>query len=78
MLIPYSTPLDCCDKIQVVGVGPACNAQSIGFTVFTIESDLLNGKIHYTSRKGDKAVAYDDSGDWNIQSASKRWVIQLK
>ena len=56
-------------------MGPACNAQSNAFTVYTIESDSLNGKVHYTSRNGVKAVAYDDAGDgdWNIQSADKRW-----
>ena len=57
----------------MIGVGPACNAQSNAFTVYTVESDSLNGKVHYTSRNGAKAVAYDTAGDWNIQSADKRW-----
>ena len=55
----------------MVREGAACNAQSNVFTIYTIESDLLNGKHHYTSRNGAKALAYD-SGDWNLQSAEKR------
>ena len=66
---------DCCDKIQVLGIGPACNAQSDVFTVYTIESCSLNERVHYTSRNGDKAVAFDDTGDWNIQSAAKRYQL---
>ena len=55
----------------MVGEGDVCDKQSYIFTTYMIESDSLNGKVHYTSRNGAKVIAYD-GGDWNIQSSSQR------
>ena len=59
-------------SFQMVGPGGGvCDTQSLSFLTYMIESDSFNGKVHYTSRNGAKAIAYD-GGDWNIQTASKR------
>ena len=43
------------------------DAQSVLFTTYRIEEDLLNGRVHYTSKDGKKAIAYA-TGRWRIQS----------
>ena len=55
----------------MVGQGNVRDAQQNIFKTYTLEADLLNGKVHYTSKDGDRALAYDGSS-WNIQDASKR------
>ena len=50
----------------------AKDAQSQIFTTYRIEKDLLNGRVHYTSGDGTKALAYG-GGSWRIQSVEKRY-----
>ena len=78
---PYGSPVclsGCCSEVDVVGQGAVRDAQSHLYQTYTIEPDLLNGKVHYTSKDGEEAIAYDGSrSEWNIQSASKRCVCEL-
>lgn len=60
----------------MVGQGNVRDAQQNIFKTYTLEADLLNGKVHYTSKDGDRAIAYDGSS-WNIQDASKRCRYKL-
>ena len=49
------------------------NKQPGIFTSYKIEQDPFNGKVHYTSEDGEKAIAYESKrGEWNIQSAEER------
>ena len=64
---------DCCTKIEVIGGGRAKEKQSSIFTIYTIESDLVNGHQHYTSLDGSRAIAFNqDHNEWKIQSAANR------
>ena len=48
------------------------------FTSYTIESYLLNGKVHYTSGDGTKAISYlIGDGAWGIQDAWKRYIFTI-
>ena len=72
---------DCCSSIDVVGKGDALNAHPDIFTTYTLEpGDLINGKKHYTSQDGTKAIAYNEeySGQWLIQAAEKRYCIKFE
>ena len=64
----------CCAEVEVVGYGEAY-LPSI-YTTYTIEDDLLNGKVHYTSTDRAMAIAYFGSS-WLIQDATKRWWLLL-
>ena len=44
------------------------------FTTYYIEEDNLNGRVHYTSKDGKGAVAYNNEfGSWVIQPAEYRY-----
>ena len=60
-------PADCCESVAVIrGVEPITDDEKSIFTIYHIEENLLNGKVHYTSEDGKKAIAYS-SGKWRIQ-----------
>ena len=61
----------CCTEVEVIGYGDVRDVYPNAFTTYTMESDLLNGKVHYTSSGGNKAITYVGS-KWLIQSASNR------
>ena len=42
------------------------------YTVFEIEPDLVNEKVHYTSFDGKYAISYGSCGLWMIQPETKR------
>ena len=42
------------------------------FTVFEIESYLVNEKVHYASQDGKYALSYGSCGLWMIQSDTNR------
>ena len=55
------------------------NKQPGIFTSYKMEQDPFNGKVHYTSEDGEKAIAYESKrGEWNIQSAEERWKFVLR
>ena len=50
-------------------------AQPNIFGKFTLEADLVNGHMHYTSLDGTMAIAYATSGNffaWYIQTVDQR------
>ena len=55
----------------MIGYGDVRDLKPSTFTTYTMESDLVNGKVHYTSSSGDKAITYVGSM-WRIQSAANR------
>ena len=64
---------DCCTKIEIRGGGQAMEKQSLIFTTYTMEPDLLNSHPHYTSQDGSKAIAFNlDGNNWKIQPEGKR------
>ena len=40
------------------------------FTTYTLEASLSNGKAHYTSQDGTRAIAYGEYGNWELQDKS--------
>ena len=55
------------------------NKQPGIFTSYKIEKDLFNGKVHYTSEVGEKAIAFESKRrEWNIQSAEERQEFGLR
>ena len=44
------------------------------YTVFEIEPDLVNDRVHYTSLDGKYAIAFDECGDWDIQGEDDRYI----
>ena len=67
---------ECCDKVEVVqsnkdSTGAHDNWSSY-FTIYTIEHDLINGKVHYTSNDKTKAISCGPAGDWNMNTAAER------
>ena len=67
----------CCGTIQVIQKDQSDNAPRVFqpniFTNYTIEADLVNGRVHYTSHDGSQAITYDeDHGEWLIQTAGRR------
>ena len=67
----------CCGTLQVVQKDESDPAARLSqpniFTNYTIEADLVNGRVHYTSHDGTKAIAYhEDHGQWYIQPADRR------
>ena len=57
----------------MIGEGDARDARPDIFKIYLIEPDLVNGKVHYTSQDGTKAIAFESSlGEWNIQTAESR------
>ena len=69
MTISFSIPVSkCCDEVRVVGQGDVLNAYPKIFTTYKIETNLLNGRVHYTSQDGKLALAFN--------AAHKQWYIQ--
>ena len=74
---------DLCQLVEVVkSQGTTSGAKEAHphiFTTYTIEDDLLNGKVHYTSMDGTQAIAYNnDERIWCIQPVGSRYWIALK
>ena len=44
------------------------------YTVYEIEPDLVNERVHYTSLDGKYAIAFDECGDWDIQGEEDRYI----
>ena len=55
----------------MIGYGDVHDVYPSVFTTYTMENDLVNGKGHYTSSGGDRAITYVGS-KWLIQSAANR------
>ena len=55
----------------MIGYGDVLDIYPSIFTTYARESDLVNGKVHYTSSGGDRAISYVGS-KWLIQSAANR------
>ena len=62
---------ECGPRIEVLGGGAAKQTQSGIFTTYTIEPDLMNGRVHYTSLDGTKAIAFG-TYNWHIQHVAHR------
>ena len=60
----------CCKKISVNGKGGAFDSHPNIFTPYTLESDLVNGREHYISQDGNKAITYNKG--WIIQKQEDR------
>ena len=43
------------------------------YTVYEIEPDTINERIHYTSQDDKYAIAYGSCGAWEIQPEDLRW-----
>ena len=68
---------DCCGTLRVVQKDESDTAARLSqpkiFTNYTIETGLVNGRVHYTSHDGTKAIAYhEDKGQWIIQPVERR------
>ena len=63
---------ECGPRIEVRGGGAAKQTHSGIFTTYTIEGNLENGRVHYTSTDGTKAIAFGGDGFWYIQPAANR------
>ena len=62
-----------CNTIEVQGGGGAKELQPEMFTSYAIESDLVNGHSHYTSKDGTMAIAFNkDENEWKIQPVANR------
>ena len=69
---------DCCALVEVVQTQAAKTGAKDKhpyiFTTYHIEDNFLNGRVHYTSKDGTNAIAYNNErGDWNIQPAGDRY-----
>lgn len=72
-------PAGCCETVRVryhEDNTDAYQARPEVFQTFTIEPDLLNGKVHYTSEDGTHAIAKCNGGAWQIQPVSVRYKIE--
>ena len=62
---------DCCESVEVYQPDPSVDGaqQSLPeyFTTYTLEASLTNGKAHYTSQDGTRAIAYGEYGNWELQ-----------
>ena len=59
--------------MNVVGRGAARDARPEIFTMYTLQSDLVNGKEHYKSHDGTMAIAYNqERGMWLVQKMEQR------
>ena len=57
----------------MVGRGAARDASPKIFTMYTLQSDLVNGKEHYKSHDGTMAIAYNqEMGIWIVQELEKK------
>ena len=61
---------ECCHTIEVQGGGDVQIKQPHIFTTYTLETDIVNGHVHYTSQDGTWAIAY-------VDSQNPHWAIQL-
>ena len=58
---------------MVQGGGDAMEKQPGIYRSFTLEQDLVNGHMHYTSQDETMALTYNPGGrKWYIQEAAKR------
>ena len=68
--------LYCCITLEVVqgqdAITGAKDAQSHIFTTYHIEEYPLDGRVHYTSMDGRKAIAYSN-GRWRIRGVKIRY-----
>ena len=66
----------CCKEFEIIGKGtPKNSLESRGVNIFTtykLEPDLVNGKQHYTSQDGTRAISFVNNRIWMVQSASAR------
>ena len=67
----------CCASVEVIqrdkNDSDARLSQPKVFTNFTLEPELLNGRVHYTSHDGAQAIAYhEEHGQWFIQPADRK------
>ena len=68
-------PAGCCESVRVVydeSNTEVFQARPEVFQTYTIEPELLNGKVHYTSEDGTHAIAKCNNGAWQIQPVSVR------
>ena len=66
-------PAGCCETVRVIydeGDADAFQARPEVFQTYTIEPELLNGKVRYTSEDGTHVISYCDRGIWQIQPVS--------
>ena len=68
----------CCNKLEVVqgqeAITGAKDAQSKIFTTYQIEENPLNGRVHYTSIDGKRAIAWNNEDKaWHIGHAESRY-----
>ena len=63
---------ECSPRIEVRGGGAAKQTHSSIFTTYTIEGNLVNGRVHYTSTDGTKAIAFGSNGNWQISAVAYR------
>ena len=62
-----------CNTIEVQGGGGAKERNPEMFTAYKIESDLVNGHSHYTSKDGTMTIAFNtDDNEWKIQPVEHR------
>ena len=63
----------CCNRIKVQGGGRAKEKQGRIFTTYTKDSDLVHGRVAYTSQDGTRAIAFnEDHKEWKIQPVANR------
>ena len=68
----FSVP-KCCSTLLVEGGGDPMEKQPGLYHSYALESDLLNGHVHYTSQDKTMAMAYNaENKVWYIQEAEKR------
>ena len=65
---------DCCESVEVYQPDPSENgalqSQPEYFTTYAIEQSLTNGRAHFTSQDGTRAIAYGEYGNWELQDKS--------
>lgn len=74
---------DCCKKVSVeyTEKNEAYERQHVFgiYTSYVIEKGMINGRNHYTSEDGTRAITYTScSNKWYIQSDQDRYVVRSK
>ena len=67
----------CCKKLLI---SHNENTDRIGFDIFKayeIENTTLNGRVHYTSDDGGKAIWYGDCGLWVVGPPDNRYAYTI-